>query len=132
MRLYDPFPVEKLPSRVRQVILAKFGGQCPSVREVVSISEAHWLKLPGMGPKSLGQLWSVAQNVQRNARIPPIAGMTETELQAEYDRLSDQRKAIDDQLKAVRAEFLSRLSTKRSGPKGSCLTPSTSPSKAPR
>jgi hypothetical protein len=65
-----------------------------------------------MGAKSLGRLWSVAQNVQRNARISPLAGMTEAELQAEYDRLSDARKAIDDQLKAVRAEFLSRLSTK--------------------
>jgi hypothetical protein len=41
--------------------------------------------------------------------------MTKAELQAEYDRLSDQRKAIDDQLKAVRTEFLSRLSTKRNG-----------------
>jgi hypothetical protein len=112
MRLYDPFPLEKLPPRVRLVILAKFGGRCPSVRDVVSIPDADWLNLRGMGAKSLGRLWSVAQNVQRKARISPLAGMTEAELQAEYDRLSDARKAIDDQLKAVRAEFLSRLSTK--------------------
>jgi hypothetical protein len=82
MRLYDPFPLEKLPPRVRRVILAKFGGRCPSVRDVVSIPDADWLKLRGMGAKSLGRLWSVAQNVQRNARISPLAGMTEAELQA--------------------------------------------------
>jgi hypothetical protein len=130
MRLYDPFPLEKLPLRVRRVIVAKFGGQCPSVRDVVSIPDAHWLKLPGMGPKSFGRLWLVAQNVQRNARISPLSGMTEAELQAEYDRLSDQRKAIDDKLKAVRTEFLSRLSTKQPSLRRSCLIPSIRRSKA--
>jgi len=115
MRLYDPFPLEKLPLRLRRAVLAKFEGRCPSVGEVISIPDRGWLKVPGVGQKSLGQLWSVAQHVQQEARTIPLAGMTEAELQAEYDRLSDQRKGIDDQLKAVRTAYLSRLSTKGKG-----------------
>jgi hypothetical protein len=119
MRLYDPLPLEKLSPQVRQAVLAEFGGRWPSVREVAGIPDAHWLELPGIGPKSLARMRSLTRGARRTARIYSLTGMTVSELQAEYDRLSDQKKAIDDQLKAVRAEFLLRLWAQHPSPKRS-------------
>jgi chaperonin cofactor prefoldin len=43
--------------------------------------------------------------------------MTDSELQAEYDRLNDQKKAINDQIKAIKAELRVRFETNDTGPK---------------
>ena len=43
--------------------------------------------------------------------------MTDAELQAEYDHLNDQKKAIGDQIKAIRAELRLRSEADRTGPK---------------
>jgi hypothetical protein len=43
--------------------------------------------------------------------------MTASELQAKYNRLISQKKAIDDQLKAVRAELRVRSKANPTGPK---------------
>ena len=117
MRLNDPFPLEKLPPRVRQAILTECGGHHPSIREVASIPDIHWLKLPGMGPRLVAWMRSLTRGARRKARLPSLAGMTETELQAKYDRLNIRKKAIDDQLKAVRAELLLRSEASRTDPK---------------
>jgi hypothetical protein len=87
MRPYDPFPLEKLPSPVRQGILDEFDGRCPSIRLVASIPDSHWLKLPGLGPKSLARMRSLTRDARRTVRTSSLAGMTASELQAEYDRL---------------------------------------------
>jgi hypothetical protein len=43
--------------------------------------------------------------------------MTVSELQAKYNRLISQKKVIDDQLKAVRAELRVRSKTNSTSPK---------------
>jgi len=43
--------------------------------------------------------------------------MTDSELQAEYDRLNDQRKAINDQIREIRAELRVRSEADRIGSK---------------
>jgi hypothetical protein len=115
LRLDDPFPLEELSPRVRQAILTEFGGRCPSIREVASIPDTLWLKLPGMGPKVVARMRSLTRGARRKARLPSLAGRTDSELQAMYDRLNDLRKAIDNQLKAVRAELLLRSEANRAG-----------------
>jgi hypothetical protein len=119
LRLDDPFPLEELPARAKQAILTEFGGRHPSIREVASIPDTHWLKQPGMGPRFVAWMRSLTRGARRKARIPSLAGMTDAELQARYDRLSKQKKAIDDQIKAIRAELLLRLEGNRTGLKTS-------------
>jgi hypothetical protein len=108
MLLDDLFPVEQLSSRVRHTILAEFGGRRPTVLEVASIPDDHWLKMPAIGPKALQRMRSLTQGARREARISSWAGMTDAELLTEYNRLKDQKKAVEAQLKAVRAELLLR------------------------
>jgi hypothetical protein len=103
LRLDDPYPLEELSPRVRQAILTEFGGRCPSIREVASIPDTLWLKLPGMGPKVVARMRSLTRGARRKARLSSLAGRTDAELQAMYDRLINRKNAIDDQLKAVRA-----------------------------
>jgi hypothetical protein len=117
LQLDDPFPLEELPPPAREAVLTQFGGRHPSIREVASIPDTRWLELPGMGPRSLAWMRSLTRGARRKARIPSWAGLTDSELQAEFDRLNEQKRAIDDQLKAIRAEFRLRLETKRTDPK---------------
>jgi hypothetical protein len=58
---------------------------------------------------------SLTRGARRKARLPSFAEMTDSELQAKSDRLNNLRKAIDDQLKAVRAELLLRSEANRAG-----------------
>jgi hypothetical protein len=115
LRLDDPFPLEELPPRGRRAILAEFGGRHPSIREVASIPDTYWLTLPGMGPKVVAWMRLLTRGARRKARLPSFAAMTDSELQAMSDRLNDLRKAIDNQLKAVRAELLLRSEANRAG-----------------
>ncbi len=119
MRLDDPFPLEELPPPAREVVLTKFGGRHPSIREVASIPDTQWLELPGMGPRFLAWIRTLTRGARRKAQIPSWAGMTDSELQAEHDRLNEQKQAITDQLKAIRAELRLRLETQRKGLKSS-------------
>ena len=119
MRLDDPFPLDELSPRVRQAILTEFGGRCPSIREVASIPDTLWLKLPGMGPKVVARMRSLTRGARRKARLPSLAGMTDSELQAKYNRLINRKNAIDDQIRAVRAELLLRSEANRTGSKRS-------------
>jgi hypothetical protein len=113
MQLDDPFPLEELPPPAREIILTEFGGQHPSIRDVASIPNTRWLELPGMGPRLLASMRSLTWGARRNARIPSWAGMADSELQTEFDRLIEQKKAIDSEIKAIRAEIRLRLEVKR-------------------
>jgi len=56
---------------------------------------------------------ALTRGARRKARLPSLAGMTDAELQAELDRLSDQKREIDAQLKEVRAELRLRSEARR-------------------
>jgi hypothetical protein len=119
LRLNDPFPLEELPPRARETILTEFGGHHPSIREIAIIPDTVWLKLPGIGPKIVTLMRSLTRGARRKARLPSLAGKTDSELQAKHDHLNHQKKAIDEQIKAIRAELLLRSEAQHSGPKKS-------------
>jgi hypothetical protein len=119
LRLNDPFPLEELPPRVRQTILTEFGGHRPSIRDVASIPDTHWLTLPNMGPKVIAWMRSLLRGAHRKARVPSLAGMTDAKLQAKHDHLISLKKAIDDKLKAIKAELLLRSEANHTDPKRS-------------
>ena len=108
MRLEDPFPLDQLPPRVRTAILTEFQGRPPSIQDVASVPDLHWLKAPGVGPTSLAQMRSLTWGARRKAQIASVAGLADPALLAEYDRLKNQKQAIDDQFRMVRAELLVR------------------------
>ena len=108
-----PFPLEELAIRVRHTILEEFEGRRPSILEVDSLPDNHWLQLPSIGPKVLASMRELARGASRKAGRSSLAGMTDAELNAECDHLDDQRKAIDAQLKVIKAELRSRSEAKR-------------------
>jgi hypothetical protein len=108
MLLDDPFPLDQLPPRVRQTILDEFGGHHPTILEVATIPDARWLEMPAIGPKVLSRMHTLTREARKEAQIPSVAEMTDADLLAEYERLKNQRRAVEDQIKAVRAELLLR------------------------
>jgi hypothetical protein len=68
-----------------------------------------------MGPKVVAWMRSLTRGARRKARFPSLAGMADAELQAKHDHLINLKKAIDDKLKAVRAELLLRSEANRTG-----------------
>jgi hypothetical protein len=62
MQLDDPFPLDELSQPVRTAILGEFQGRHPTVRQVFSIPDWHWLRVPGIGPGTLMKLRHLAAN----------------------------------------------------------------------
>ena len=115
MQLSDPFPVEYLPRLVRKTILAEFQGRHPTVHEVASVPDAHWLKLPAMGPARLAGLRALIQEICDQVQPSPLTRMTVGELLAQHHQLVTQRdllrrklRELRDKLRANRAELWMR------------------------
>jgi hypothetical protein len=83
MQLDDLFPIDECPARLRGPILAEFYGRCPTVRQVLNISDARWLSTPGIGQVSLKQLHQFTQGLLESAVSDPRATASD---QAEYER----------------------------------------------
>jgi hypothetical protein len=75
--------------------------------------------LPGIGPSVLAWMRALTRGARRKARLPSLVGVSDAELQAELDRLSDQRTAINNQIKVLRAELRLRFEANRTGPSSS-------------
>jgi hypothetical protein len=60
MQLDDPFPLEELSQFARTAILAEFQGRHPTVRQVSSIPDRQWLRVPGIGRGTLMKLRHLA------------------------------------------------------------------------
>lgn len=61
MTLDEPFPLEAVPSRVRQALLREFKGGCPSLRDIDQIPDKQWLATPGIGPACLETIRSITR-----------------------------------------------------------------------
>jgi hypothetical protein len=122
MRKYDPFPIEKLPPRIKSAVLNEFKGRCPTVLEVVSTPDSHWLTVPNMGPTSLAQLRSMTRGMRRKAGIPTLSALSDFDLLSHTRHLEKQLSQLRNELKAHRAELqmrgisLPRFHMKSSGP----------------
>jgi hypothetical protein len=115
MQLSDPFPLTSLPVPVKETIIAEFQGRHPSILEVASIPDAHWLKLPAMGPGRLVQLRSLTQRIFDQVQPPALTRMTVAELLAQHhqliteqDQLHTQLRYLRDKLRATKAELRMR------------------------
>jgi hypothetical protein len=106
MLLDDPFPIERFSRRVREAILSEFSGRCPTVRDVIGIPDADWLKVPGIGPVTLAELRQITRNLPQKPQVRALAGWADAELIAERDRLQSE-------LGSLRKEVLSRRSKLR-------------------
>jgi hypothetical protein len=101
----DLFPIETLPPRVKDAVLTEFQGRCPTVLEVASTPDSHWLTVPNMGRSSLAQLRSATSGVRRKVGIPTLSGLSDAELLAHVRRVERQLSLSSDELKAYRAEL---------------------------
>jgi hypothetical protein len=108
MREYDPFPIEKLPLRIKQAVLNEFEGRCPTVLEVASTPDSHWLTVPNMGPTSLGQLRSATKGMRRKVGIPTLSEVQDSELLLRTRQLEKQFQCLRNELKTHRAELQMR------------------------
>ena len=115
MQLSDPFPVEELPKLVKETILAEFQGRQPTVLEVASVPDAHWLTLPAMGPARLAHLRSLVQGICDQLQPSAQTRRTLDELLAQHhqlvteqDLLKRQLRELSDHLRANRAELRMR------------------------
>jgi hypothetical protein len=119
VQLNDPFPVERCSARVKAAILAEFCGRSPTVREVMGISDAKWLSLPGVGRVTLMQLQHVIQGVLSKSKERPLETWTDAALVSRRVRLRHDIERLRSDLQAITSELLLRgsvLETKDSNP----------------
>jgi hypothetical protein len=102
MPLNEPFPVNHLPSRIRNAILREFDGRCPSQQEVAEISDARWLSTPDIGTGALQKIRALGQDDD-----PSTDAMTDAELLWRLTALQTELRLIQ---RSVRMQ-LSRSST---------------------
>jgi hypothetical protein len=100
MPVDEPFPLESLPSRVRQAILSEFKGHRPSVREVAEIPDAYWLATPAMGRKFLQMIRDVTHAPGRQADVPVRRRLTDLELLDRLESLQDELQFLQEMLQA--------------------------------
>jgi hypothetical protein len=105
MPLDEPFPLNQLPSRVRNAILREFNGRCPSQQEVAEISDARWLSTPDVGTGALQKIRASGQDDD-----PSTDAITDAELLGRLAALQAELRLIQ---RSVRMQ-LSRGSTKSS------------------
>ena len=119
MQLDDPFPIKDLPLRARHAILMEFDGRCPSISEVLRISEAEWLSHPGIGQVAVAALRQILKGLAGDH--PTLTKLTDAELLAERNRVRNECRSLraslhrhQDQLHAVTAKLLAELDRVRS------------------
>jgi hypothetical protein len=108
MRESDLFPIEALPSRIKDAVLTEFHGRCPTVLEVARTPDSHWLTVPNMGCSSLAQLRSVTKGVRRNVGIPTLSGLSDAELLTHARHTERQLSELSSALKSYRTELQMR------------------------
>ena len=100
MGLDDPFPLDRCSGRVRGAILMEFRGRCPTIREVASISDAHWLTVPNIGPTTLVELRSIALQSPNGEEHQHTASMQDNELLSRLNRLQRDLAAVADEIRS--------------------------------
>jgi hypothetical protein len=108
MRESDLFPIEALPSRIKDAVLTEFHGRCPTVLEVARTPDSYWLTVPNMGRSSLAQLRSVTKGVRRNVGIPTLSGLSDAELLTQARHTERQLSEFSSALKSYRTELQMR------------------------
>ena len=100
MRLDEPFPLQAVPSRVRDAILQEFKGRCPNLREVAEIPDSYWLSTPAIGPAHLAMIRSITDEQPQPTASPSSARLSNAELLDRLEWLQEELRWLHDQLKA--------------------------------
>jgi hypothetical protein len=108
MRDSDLFPIETLPSRIKDAVVAEFHGRCPTVLEVATTPDSHWLTVPNMGRSSLVQLRSATRGVRRKVGIATLSGLSDAELLTQARDTERQLSELSSALKSYRTELQMR------------------------
>jgi hypothetical protein len=95
MSLDQLFPLDAVPSWLRNAILNAFQGRCPTMRAVAGISGRDWLTVPGVGPIALEMIRSVTGEQQRLQQR-----LSDAELLNHLERLQQELHWLEEQLKA--------------------------------
>ena len=96
----EPFPLEAVPTRVRHAILKEFEGRHPSTGQIAAIPDSYWLSTPDIGPTSLETIRRVAGAKTQQTASPSVDSLTDAELLDRLQRLQDELRWLQDQLKA--------------------------------
>ena len=99
MSLDNPFPLEQVSSRVRNVILREFHGRCPSIREISHIPDKHWLATPGVGSTFLENIRSVADDRRSSPAASSPTKVTDAELLERLEFLQKELQGIYTMIK---------------------------------
>jgi hypothetical protein len=100
MRLDEPFPLEAVPSRLRNAILREFQGRCPSIREMAQIPDRQWLSTPDVGPRSVEIIHDLADGARQQTDCPPYPQLADAELLERLEWLQKEVRWLQDVLKA--------------------------------
>jgi hypothetical protein len=100
MHLDEPFPLQAVPSRVRDAILQEFKGRCPNLREVAEIPDSYWLATPSIGPAFLEKIRSLTDEQPLQTARPSFARLSDAELLDRLEWLQEELRWLHDQLKA--------------------------------
>ncbi len=122
MQVDQLFPLESVPSRVKQAILSEFKGRCPSMREVAEIPDAYWLATPAIGRKFLQTIRDAAPAPARQTTVP-VRRLTNAELMDRLEGLQEELQKLHDVLKA-RARRTPRNKVRHQRPFGERSRPS--------
>ena len=99
MNLDDPFPLELVSSRVRAAVLHEFQGRCPSIREMMRISNKQWLATPGIGETALGDIRSVVDDRSSREESSSSTAMSDAELLKRLEGIQNELQQIRTMLK---------------------------------
>ena len=99
MQLDELFPLALVPLRARKAILLEFGGRCPNLIEVATVSDRHWLECPGIGPATLKTIHSVISARAKLADTTSAPRSTDAELLRRLCLIQDDLRYIQNTLK---------------------------------
>ena len=99
MNLDDPFPLELVSARVRTAVLREFQGRCPSIREMMRISDKHWLATPGIGETALEDIRSVIDDGSSRKGSSSPTTMSDAELLKRLVGIQNELQQIRTMLK---------------------------------
>jgi len=99
MNLDDPFPLGLVSSRVRTAVLREFKGRCPSIREMMRISDKNWLATPGIGETALEDIRSVVDDRSPREGSSSSTAMSDAELLKRLEGIQHELRQIRMMLK---------------------------------
>jgi hypothetical protein len=106
----DPcFPLEALPPRARNALLAEFGGRSPSIREVGEVPIKRWSLTPNIGETSIAVIRSIVNRELERPTPTALTQLSDAELMSRLLHIQGELRILVNDIKK-RTRALSRSS----------------------